>query len=291
MESEDLFVSPQRITISYVFRNTSDKDVETTLAFPLPDLMGGDVYNLPIKLPSQTDLNFVGFAVSQNGQPIPFSIDERALRDGKDITARLRSAGLSPNVLLEPLNEAIRNLPASVRHELEQEELIIPGDFNPPLHSIGKRGWWADWAMRVQFYWTQRFPANAEVKLEQSFRPVVGGGYLVTDDAGDSSIKPYCATAQDLQRIAEVKKRHPVRQNGEAALIEQQIDYILTTANNWKGPIHQFRTVVQTGSDEDLLLTCTVGFKRTAPNQYELLRSNFRPERELKLLILHSASQ
>ena len=291
MESEDLSISSQRITIRYVFRNLSDRDVEATVAFPLPDLDGGDVYNVPINLPNQADPNFVGFAVSQNGKVIRFSIDERAFKDGKDITARLKSVGLSPNVLLEPLNAAVGKLPATVRHELEREELIIPGDFNPPLRGTGNRGWWADWTMRVQFYWTQRFPANGKVELEQSFRPVVGGSYIVAQDSGESSIKPYCGTAQDLERIAEVKKRHPVRQDGEATLYEQQIDYILTTANNWKGSIHQFRTSVQTESDEDILLTCTGGFKRTTPTQYELLRRDFRPEQELRLLILHPAAQ
>jgi hypothetical protein len=291
LESEDLFISPQRITIHYGFRNVSDQDVEAIVAFPLPDLNGGDVYNVPINLPNQADPNFVGFAVSQNGKAIPFSLEERALRDGKDITPRLASVGLSPNVLLEPLNAAVMKLPATIRHQLEREELIIPGDFNPPLRRIGNQGWWADWTMRVQFYWVQRFPANAEVKLEQSFRPVVGGGYIVAEDPGESSIKPYCGTGRDLQAIGELKKHHPVPQNGGAALSEQQIDYILTTANNWKGPIQKFRATVQTGSDQDILLTCTSGFKRTSSTQYTLIRSDFRPEQELRLLILHSAAQ
>jgi hypothetical protein len=35
--SEDLFVSASEIRIGYVFRNSSPKDVETIVAFPMPD--------------------------------------------------------------------------------------------------------------------------------------------------------------------------------------------------------------------------------------------------------------
>jgi hypothetical protein len=287
MDSEDLSISPKRVTIHYVFRNTSDKDVETVIAFPLPDLSGGDVENVPMYLPYAEGLNFVRFTVSENDKPIRVSADARAFKDGKDITARLKSAGLPVNVLLEPLNAAILKLPAKVRRQLEREELIIASDYNPPLRSAGKRGWWANWTMRVSFYWTQRFPANANVELVQNYQPVVGGSYIVRDDSGESSIKPYCGKTQTLSQIAEVKKRHPA-QPGEPVLFERQIDYILTTANNWKGPIRQFRAAVQTESSEDIFLTCTPGFRRVTPTKYEFVQSDFLPHEDLNLLILQS---
>jgi hypothetical protein len=40
MESEDLFLSRDKVTVDYVFRNSSDKDIDTIVAFPMPDIEG-----------------------------------------------------------------------------------------------------------------------------------------------------------------------------------------------------------------------------------------------------------
>ena len=41
---------------------------------------------------------------------------------------------------------------------------------------------------------------------------------------------------------------------------------------------------------DDMVVTCMPGLKRVAPARYELARSNFRPDRELDVLILQPAS-
>ncbi|TIU61050.1 MAG: DUF4424 domain-containing protein, partial [Mesorhizobium sp.] len=40
MESEDLYISPEKVTVDYVFRNNTDKDVDAIVAFPMPDIEG-----------------------------------------------------------------------------------------------------------------------------------------------------------------------------------------------------------------------------------------------------------
>ena len=37
MEQEDLFISEDNIRVAYVFRNTSKKDINTRVAFPVPE--------------------------------------------------------------------------------------------------------------------------------------------------------------------------------------------------------------------------------------------------------------
>src|SRR5512142_3146984 len=61
MESEDLYLSLPEVRVSYVFRNTSDRDVETVVAFPLPDARLGWMHRL-LDIP-RSGLNFVGFSV------------------------------------------------------------------------------------------------------------------------------------------------------------------------------------------------------------------------------------
>ena len=291
MEDEDLSISVREITVHYVFRNTSNKDIDAIIAFPLPDLNGGEVFNTPINLPDETELNFVRFSVSSAGVPIPVKVDARAFLDKADITARLDAAGLPVNVLLEPLNAALLRVPLETRQQLEKEQLIIPEEgFNPPLRSSGKTGWWATWTMRVQFYWEQRFPANSSVELTQTYRPIVGGSYIALDDPGETSIKPYCGTASTIRDIANVKKSHSVTTEFQPALFERRIDYVLTTGNNWDGAIRHFRVAVSTDNPDDIVLTCAEGFKRIGPTRYELVRSNFRPKDDLKLLILQPSA-
>jgi len=126
------------------------------------------------------------------------------------------------------------------------------------------------------------------VEVQHQYRPVVGGSYLTAADDGASRIKPYCGGPEIVPQILAVKKRHPVKNPDEPALYEKQIQYILTTANNWSGPIADFKLTVIADSPDDIVLTCLLGLKRLGPTRYELVRNNFRPVRDLDLLILHA---
>ena len=288
VESEDLQISVHQITIHYRFRNTTDKDIDAEVGFPLPPIDGGGLYYEPMALPRAADWNFVDFNVSSNGQPVATRAEVRAFSVDREITAHLRSMGLSGSVLLEPLNAELSKLPGSQRSQLEKENLIAPGQFNPPLESGGKTGWWATWSMRVQFHWRQRFPAKSTVELVQSYRPVVGGSYITTNSSGIEVVHKYCGESNTVERVKQILKRHPMKDwtDGEVVLFDREIQYILTTANNWRGPVANFRLSVVADSPEDIVLTCMPGLKRVSPTRYELLRSNFRPDKELDLLIL-----
>ncbi len=67
MESEDLFISKERVTVDYVFRNRSDQDIETIVAFPMPDIEANPYWMAAI--PRTRPDNFLGFRVTVDGQP------------------------------------------------------------------------------------------------------------------------------------------------------------------------------------------------------------------------------
>lgn len=287
MESEDLSISIQKITIRYVFRNTTNKDIDATVAFPLPDLNGGDVYNMPMSLPNERAVNFVQFAVTEKGKPIKTQMELRAFLEGKDITARLKSIGLPINVETEPLNAALKKLPQSTLTQLQKEELIVPDEYVPPATKQPVRQWFAMWTMRVQYYWTQRFPANSKVELVQTYRPVVGGSYITGSMDPRDSVEPYCGNAETVKLVRATRTFYLFKRR-DNTLWEKRIDYILTTANNWKGPIGDFHLTVTTEAPKDIFVTCLAGLERTGPTRYELRKTNFRPDSELKLLILQA---
>jgi uncharacterized protein DUF4424 len=286
MESENLQISVHEIMVQYVFRNTSPKDIEAVVAFPLPDLEGMDIYYTPMVLPDKESLNFVNFRVTSDGKLVPTQMEARAFLGDHDITARLRSAGLPVSVLLGPLNSAIKKLSAPQRKELEKEHFIVPADSDTSLPSAGGNGWWAGWVMRVKFYWTQRFPANGTVELTQSYRPVVGGGYIAEDDDGSDIAKRYCGGAEALRWIKLGERPWTVATSGDVAWVERSVNFILTTGNDWSGPIRHFHLLVESASPRDIVLTCMPGLKRVGPTRYELTRDAFRPSADLKLDIL-----
>jgi hypothetical protein len=94
IEAEDLRLSLHQVSVRYRFRNTTERDVETLVAFPLPPLNGGDLANIPIHLPSGDALNFVGFAVEADGKPVSPQVEVRSYFGDVEITAALRARGI-----------------------------------------------------------------------------------------------------------------------------------------------------------------------------------------------------
>jgi hypothetical protein len=290
MESEDLQISAHQITVRYVFHNESDHDIDATVAFPLPALDGGTLYGSPIELPSPSLVNFVGFKATIAGEPVVPKVQVRAftLKPDRDITARIRKLGLPISVVDHTrIDAAVRKLPPNQLEELKTDELIIPNETLDASGKVVKTEYWPAWQMRVEYYWTQRFPANENVTVVHTYRPVVGGSYIVADDDGARSVKPYCGGVDALNQIKKVKEKLPAKQD-DIALWERRIQYILTTGNNWSGPIQHFRLSVLTDRPDDIVLTCTPDLRRVAPTRYELSRSSFHPDGELDLLILEA---
>lgn len=273
MESEDLEISVHKITVRYVFRNTTSKDVDALIEFPLPGLNGGSL----AVIPDEKRLNFVDFRVSCNGKPVATRMEARAFFKGRDVTARLRADGLPISVRYRPVLSAILKLAPARRKQLEKEEMIW---------QLNTNVWIAGWTERVKFYWRQRFPANRNVVLVQSYRPIPGGGAIYADDDGSLTVKPYCGGANALRRVAQTKQLFHPKSSADAIMAENDIDFILTTGNDWSGPIRHFRLIVRGDSPLDIVLTCMPGLKRIGPTRYELTRTNFHPKSDLKLLIL-----
>jgi Domain of unknown function (DUF4424) len=275
MESEDLEVSVHQITVRYVFRNLSGRDIDATVVFPLPELDGGLVENEPINLPSGHPLNFIDFRVVADGKVVATQVEARAFKDGKEITGDLLSLSMPVSPLDTRIRDVFTRLPAAVQNRVLRAVWMV-GCSGPRDSEC-----WPYWQVRIQYHWMQRFPAKSRVQIEHVYRPVVGGSYIVRDDDGESSVKPYCGGADALAAIKKANTLHPLEHGSDTLLLERRIQYILTTANNWSGPIRNFRLAIISDFPEDIVATCMPGVKRTAPTRYELVRSNFRPDREL----------
>ncbi|TIW41659.1 MAG: DUF4424 domain-containing protein, partial [Mesorhizobium sp.] len=100
MESEDLYISPEKVTVDYVFRNNTEKDVDAIVAFPMPDIEG-DPNEMPAIPDGQSD-NFLGFEVTFDGVAAKPQLEQKAFALGIDISADLKAQ----NVPLYPFGDA-----------------------------------------------------------------------------------------------------------------------------------------------------------------------------------------
>ena len=92
MADEKLYISMEKVTVDYIFHNNSDKDVESLIAFPFPDVTGsGDFMD---GVPDTESDNFLDFQATQDGKPIVPDLQQRAFSLGLDVTDELVKAGV-----------------------------------------------------------------------------------------------------------------------------------------------------------------------------------------------------
>lgn len=278
MLSEDLYVSAEEIRVRYVFRNQSAEDVRTLVAFPMP------VHDLAIERDS--DVAFPSdFSTSIDGADVPMQVERRATVDGADISRLLEEAGvsLSSDIPAWEFGDVLDALP-----EAAQQRLIAAGAVEV-LEYQAERHLQPMWQVSENWYWEQLFPAGEDVVVEHSYHPGTGGsvdsGLSIPEfresEWGRQMIADYCVDANFLAGLERM------RNSGRyLAISERVLTYILTTGANWRAPIGDFRLVVDKGEPENLVSFCAEGVRKIAPTQFEVRHRNWRPDRDLRVLIL-----
>jgi hypothetical protein len=93
MRSEELFISLDQIKVRYVFFNNSNKDISSTVAFPMPDITISDPAD-DIAIPTDDPQNIVGFKTVVAGRTVSTQVEQRAFARGVDQSALLRRLGI-----------------------------------------------------------------------------------------------------------------------------------------------------------------------------------------------------
>jgi len=269
MISEDLFVSAREVRVRYVFRNRSARDVRTVVAFPMPDRDLRAEREMDVAYPD-------GFETRVDGRRVTMAVELKALVDGVDRTALLAALGLTP----EAGGEALDRLPAADKTRLVKLGLAArEGDHLAP-----------DWAVRERWYWEQIFPAGRDLAVEHLYAPGTGGsvdaalalpGFRASPE-GRAMMSDYCVDSAFLAGLDRLYRRG-------GGLPEMRLGYILTTGGNWRSPIGRFRLVVDKGAPANLVSFCGEDVRKISPTRFEMVKTNWRPERDLKVLIVTPA--
>jgi hypothetical protein len=275
MVSEDLFVSAGEVRVRYVFRNRTPRDIRTIVAFPMPDRDLSQEREMDVAYPS-------GFQARVDGRPVRMEVQRRAVRGGSDYTIGLASQGLLPTSDGKDLDR----LPKSVQAELVKLGLAEPDEYDAGRGM--ERHLAPAWTVKESWYWQQVFPAGRDLIVEHRYVPGTGGsvdaalglpGFRATPE-GRAMIRDYCVEPSFLAGLDRLRRRGPTP--------EQRIGYILTTGGNWRSPIGSFRMVVDKGAPANLVSFCGEGVRKISPTQFEVRRKNWRPDRDLKLLIVQA---
>lgn len=275
LEREDLYLSTSEVRVRYAFRNTSNSDVVTLVAFPLPDIIIGDDSSYSIE--ARDPVNFIGFKVQVNGQSIAPTLQLRASRFGVDQTDMLNRFGIPVLPFGNDFYLRLEKTSGAARRELAEAGLA---DWNTTFDANNVPLPNAHWRAHAVYYWKQIFPAGAVTQVSHSYRPVPGVSFYSNEFLNDPAIQnTYC---MDKGFRKSVRSKLAKTQGA----FVKELHYVLTTGANWLGTIGEFHLTIDKRSPRNLVSLCINGIKKTGPTTFEVRRKNFIPERDLKILIL-----
>jgi hypothetical protein len=287
MVSEDLFVSAAEVRVRYVFRNRSRRDLRVTVAFPMPDRDLRELRESGAAFPSD-------FSTRVDGRAVTMAVERRALLAGADHTALLERLGVPVVVgespvahvgrYLDELGEADQRRLASLGL-VDRTEYDDGTGMRPHLEPL--------WTVKETWHWEQVFPAGRDLVVEHRYSPGTGmslGSAIANREfrrsaEGRRMIRDFCIDPAFLAAVDRFGRRASTPDY--PLLDEQRVRYVLTTGANWRSPIGDFRLVVDKGDPDAIVSFCGEGVRRISPTQFEMRRRNWRPNRDLNVLIVH----
>lgn len=287
MLQEILEISTKRIRVRYQFLNESSQDIQATVAFPMP------AYGLNAGQ-SALDLNMgplKSFNLSVDGQPRPTQIARRAVIGSRDVTNQLRKIGLSDKQIFETFGDCVWNSSGqlecglSKKQETEISRLNLNNGADPP-----------GWSVSETAYWEQLFPAGKVIEVEHEYPPFVGMvyNYPRLDESGTVSGIPGASWQKDPKEAClEEGAKQAISKRLKAlantldnkkliAVTLNDVEYILGTGRNWKGPISSFKLIIEKDSPDQLISLCFPGkANKISPTALEFSHTNFVPQDKL----------
>jgi hypothetical protein len=274
MAKESLWISIDQVKVEYEFRNDSDQDITTEVAFPIPD------YELDPQMPPPNEEGFQDFKLWVNGVQTKFQIESRAFVKNKEITALLRLEHIDISTFghgtcMDPSKDIARLSPS------QKKKLIEAGAIDEDDRPI--------WSVRKKYHWTQVFPAHGIINIRHEYSPVVGNvnsiSYGLGGDPDEQSKQFIMSMCPDEKLLPKLKR---LAMSSEKDAWYMYVDFILTSANTWKTPIEDFTLTVERDRIKDstpsFVSFCWDGpVKKIDEDHFVAHRTNFVPTSELRI--------
>jgi hypothetical protein len=283
MASEDLFISKEDIRVNYSFVNESGHPITTRVAFPLPDLDMGEMGDVDLNWPTDNPSNALNFVIKIDGREVHPSLEKRASFKGQDITDLLTRLGAPLGYPQKGFEEALKALSPAAKKELSSRGMAdFTGDYP---HAM--------WVARETFHWEQTFPSDRPLKVEHTYKPVVGGSFLASNEfpqayMSSGFFKNFCIDKTTEAGIKQRLKQAKWRAGPTGLLLAWYVDYVLTTGANWKGPIGQFRLTIDKGKPDNIVSFCMDGVRKVGATRFVVEKRDFEPTKDLHNIIVEN---
>lgn len=293
MDSEDLFISRQLVKVKYRYTNRSNKDVETLVSFPLPKIPWGIAPYLSEQ--GYPDWDNLRFTTKIDGKAATLSRVDRVEVNGKEVSAQLKKLGWPVDYWENyEFMERLIGLPEKQKVAALKEGLLRRPKDDPKAVEPA-------WQLVTHITRNQIFPAGKTITVEHEYMPVAGGsvgGAMVAEYRKDPEMRfadyarQYCI---DTAFLAGFDKTYATKLKAYAAKgedfvgvphMEHWVSYVLKSGANWKGPIKDFRLVIDKEKPGNLLSFCGTGVKKISPTRFEMRKKNFEPTADLDILIV-----
>jgi len=286
MSQEVLEISPKVIRVKYKFVNEAPTDIRTTVAFPMP------AYGWNPR-ESALDRNvrpLRSFKLLVDGVSVQTQLHRKAVAGDRDVADQLRKIGLTESQIFETFGDC--GLDAGIIRcgMTEKQNAQITA-------ALGGSGSFPNWKIAETVYWEQVFPAGRAIEVRHEYPPFVGMSYSAPYQQGfgfardlptaawlDPPAGPNEACLDEGTRQAITKKIRSLVDTGSKTVwvTLNDVEYILGTGRNWKGPIGDFRLRIEKATADQFVSLCFPGKpKRLSPTVLEFSASDFVPQDRL----------
>jgi hypothetical protein len=307
MAKEVLRISDKKVIVDYDFRNDTDQDVTTEVAFPIPPYVNefeeADIHSQ----------SFKSFLVWVNGEQIRYATEAKATLKGKDVTGLLVAnhidiptfghfddTTVDAKHVTRILVPDFSRLPNAAQSQLIKEGLFENrGDVACSLYTV-----------HLQYHWTQTFPAHSTVRIRHEYAPVEGWvdsmpvDALQTaltqessrkdpkrwSDSGAADIAAFCPEPELLQGMIRRISEDKSESEDYKSVPTHWVDFILTSANTWQRPIEDFTLIVERPkteqSERTLISFCSPNggkVEKLDADHFQVHLTNFVPASELHI--------
>ncbi len=280
MQTEALYIRPGQIEVNYLFENTTDKDITTHIFFPLPPIPAvSDVYGEYAQAQHQFN-----FKLWVNGKRKKYQTYFSLKQTTKELPPFARQLWKVPEESLDEdqFHRRIDALPQKQRQALLDGGYVSWGwtsiRNSNTQEMADSKGWTitetdeAMWWKYISYSWRQTFPAHRTVHIRHTYTPS-----FKTTNTGAPFSSCIDKESETYQRFINSSDEQTALEPLEA---RNYLEYILTTAKNWQGPIENFNLLVQSPLKS---VGCFDGKSFYGEKYYTVNRTHYTPERDLSV--------
>jgi hypothetical protein len=282
MAKEMLRISDKKVVVDYDFRNDTDQDVTTEVAFPIPPYSSEFVDG-----PSPEEQSFQSFKLWVDGKPVAYESEATATLKDQDVTSLLKASlidipsfGHYVDSVDSQHNEVLDAADFSRLPQAAKDQLVKAGLFELTPAPMGR------WTVHLQYHWTQTFPAHATVHIRHEYTPVLGFTQIPSVSASSELLDGFCADASFVNGLSHAQK---LNTGQYVTIFPHWVDFILTSANTWQRPIEDFTLILErptTAGRRSLISFCAPGngkVEKLDADHFQVHLTNFVPAAELHI--------